>query len=317
MRKLSKQDQSDISFHVRLIGIIMLLAMTFAWVSDLEAQQLEVTVTLDKTGSTWRYDLNVLNSSPAESVQSITIELTGANFDTESSVGFPAVPTLGGNNDGINASTVTWSKLLGEGELMTVTGDIDPTAGPSAAQVTIAFVSGITRTLPLVQNLDTWTAILSETVGPPGLIINGQATATLTWQVPTQNEDGTVLDVADIAGYVLYWGDTPGPGNCGSYPETLLDSCYGNALDLPDGAMVTTPLTLALNGDITLYFAMVAYVVETDGKRVWSAYSNEIKRLFVLRISTVTPAPPVLIDITMSVICTTNQARVTCEFSVE
>ena len=317
MRKLNEQYPSDLSFHLRAIGIVILLLMVVAWVSEVKAQQLEVTVTLDKTNVNWAFELNVLNSSPAESVQSITIELTGSNFDFESSIGFPAVPTLGGNNDGVNASTVTWTKLLIEGELMTVTGDIDPTAGPSAAQVTIAFVSGLTRTLPLVQNLDTWTAILSETVGPPGLIINGQATATLTWQVPTQNEDGTVLNAADIAGYVLYWGDTPGPGNCGSYPETLLDSCYGNALDLPDGAMVTTPLTLALNGDTTLYFAMVAYVVETDGKPVWSAYSNQISRKFVLRIATTAPAPPVLIDITMSVTCTTNQANVTCEFSVE
>ena len=62
MRKLSKQNQSDISFHVRLIGIIMLLAMTFAWVSDLKAQQLEVTVTLGKTNTNWGYELNVLNS---------------------------------------------------------------------------------------------------------------------------------------------------------------------------------------------------------------------------------------------------------------
>ena len=62
---------------------------------------------------------------------------------------------------------------------------------------------------------------------------------------------------------------------------------------------------------------MVAYVLDVDSAIVWSAYSNQISRKFVLRIATTAPAPPVLIDITMSVTCTTNQTRVTCEFSVE
>jgi hypothetical protein len=36
----------------------------------------------------------------------------------------------------------------------------------------------------------------------------------LTWQPPTQNEDGTAL--TNLAGYKIYWGTTPG-----SYTESV------------------------------------------------------------------------------------------------
>jgi len=38
--------------------------------------------------------------------------------------------------------------------------------------------------------------------------------ATLNWQPPTQNEDGTPLN--DLAGYNIYWGTTPG-----TYPNSV------------------------------------------------------------------------------------------------
>jgi hypothetical protein len=40
--------------------------------------------------------------------------------------------------------------------------------------------------------------------------------ATLTWQPPTQYEDGTSLTPPDFAGYKIYWGTTPG-----SYPNSV------------------------------------------------------------------------------------------------
>ncbi len=161
-------------------------------------------------------------------------------------------------------------------------------------------------------------AVVSEVrAQEPGLIINGEATATITWQAPTDHEDGTALDPEDIAGYALYWGIDPGAGNCSDRPTPLLDPCYGNALDLTDGTLTTTQLTFALNGETTLYFVGVAYVLGVDGDPLWSRYSNEISRRFVLSITQSPPAAPVLIDIVMSVTCTTNRASVTCEFSVE
>ena len=42
----------------------------------------------------------------------------------------------------------------------------------------------------------------------------GLGSATLTWQPPTQNEDGTAL--TDLAGYNIYWGTTPG-----NYPNSV------------------------------------------------------------------------------------------------
>lgn len=36
----------------------------------------------------------------------------------------------------------------------------------------------------------------------------GSLSTTLSWTAPTQNEDGTTL--ADLAGYKIYWGTTPG-----------------------------------------------------------------------------------------------------------
>lgn len=313
-----EQDKRDFWWHLRLIGLAVFVMLCGAVVSEARAQELEVTVTLDKTTSSWGFELNVLNSSPSESVTTVLIELDGgATFDHETSDGFTGTPELGGNNDGLRSALMTWDKPLATNELMRVTGDIDGSSWAGTATATINFASGIARTFDLVQNIDTWTGILSETDRPPGLIINGEATATLTWRAPTENEDGTTLDPADIAGFVLYWGITS--DNCGDRPATLLDACYGNALDLLDGALVTTSLTLSLSGDTTVYFVGIAYTRDADGAPVLSAYSNEIQRVFVVSITEPTPAPsaPVLIDIVMTVTCTTNKASVTCEFSVE
>jgi hypothetical protein len=47
-------------------------------------------------------------------------------------------------------------------------------------------------------------------LGPFSVSVNavGLGSATLTWQPPTQNEDGTAL--VDLAGFTIYWGTTPG-----------------------------------------------------------------------------------------------------------
>lgn len=56
----------------------------------------------------------------------------------------------------------------------------------------------------------------SATLGPFSVTVEAVSlgSATLSWQPPTQNEDGTAL--TDLAGYTIYWGTTPG-----SYTESV------------------------------------------------------------------------------------------------
>ena len=155
----------------------------------------------------------------------------------------------------------------------------------------------------------------------PGLIIDGEATVTLTWVPPTEYEDETFLDPADLAGYVVFW-DTASrfqpdlsfrPG-CGAYPVGARNdgSCYANVLDLTDGSATTELLTLTLSEDVTLHFALVAHT--NNGQ--WSAYSNEATRSLVLRVDS-PPGPPEQLDVEISITCTTNMPRVTCSFDVQ
>lgn len=50
----------------------------------------------------------------------------------------------------------------------------------------------------------------SATIGPFSILVKDTATGsvTLSWEAPTQNEDGS--DLTDLDGYRLYWGTTPG-----------------------------------------------------------------------------------------------------------
>ena len=57
---------------------------------------------------------------------------------------------------------------------------------------------------------------LSASLAPFSITVNAISLGlvTLNWTPPTENEDGTVL--ADLAGYRIYWGTTPG-----IYPASL------------------------------------------------------------------------------------------------
>ena len=156
----------------------------------------------------------------------------------------------------------------------------------------------------------------------PGLIINGEATATLTWTPPTEYEDGRALPPSDIAGYVIYWseqsrfeadGVTLRP-TCSEYPVgTRTDAtCYQNVLDLTDGTATTELIILTLDQDVTLHFAAAAHVTNGD----WSAYSNEASKSFTLVLES-PPAAPVIQSIDMTIMCTTNLPNVTCSFDVQ
>ncbi len=80
-------------------------------------------------------------------------------------------------------------------------------------------------------------------------------TATLTWDAPTTNADGTPL--TDLAGYKVYYGTTS-----------------GNYTDVIDVGNVTTYKVEGLQPG-TYYFAVTAY--DTSGNE--SNYSNEVSKI--------------------------------------
>lgn len=165
------------------------------------------------------------------------------------------------------------------------------------------------------------TALLAQTT-PPGLIINGEATATLTWIAPTEYENGSPLAQSDIDGYVIFWSDggrfladgTTLRSGCTDKPEGSRNdsSCYPNVIDLSDGTSTGESLTLTLDQDVTLFFAAVTH----DIGGAWSRYSNEASKAFALQIVQTEPNPPIMQSVDIDIICTTNLPTVTCTFSV-
>ncbi|HEX5421669.1 MAG TPA: putative Ig domain-containing protein [Gammaproteobacteria bacterium] len=73
----------------------------------------------------------------------------------------------------------------------------------------------------------------------------GDSSVELSWQAPTQNEDGTPL--TDLAGYKLYWGTTPG-----EYPSSI-------TIDNPG------VLTYVLDNLVPNTYYFVATALNTEG----------------------------------------------------
>jgi hypothetical protein len=122
----------------------------------------------------------------------------------------------------------------------------------------------------------------------------GTGTATLSWQPPTQNENGT--PATDVVGYRLYWLATPNtrPTSCKSPPGYVginyAPACpayYSNSTNV-SGGVLTTPLTFQLSGPTRIAFAVTA--VDAAGHE--SGYSNEASKTFTVAIIDDTPMPP-------------------------
>lgn len=96
----------------------------------------------------------------------------------------------------------------------------------------------------------------------------GSDTATLSWDVPTTNADGTSLN--DLAGYKIYYGISS--GNYGLPIDKPLGSDGLSCLVFtnPDRTECTYTVT-GLNSGTKYWFAVTAY--DTSGKE--SDYSNE------------------------------------------
>ncbi len=86
-----------------------------------------------------------------------------------------------------------------------------------------------------------------------GKVYSGQAT--LSWDPPTTNADGTPL--TDLAGYKIYYGTSSG-----NYSQTI------------DVSNVTTYQVNNLSEGLTYYFAATAY----DTSNNESSYSNEVNK---------------------------------------
>lgn len=137
-----------------------------------------------------------------------------------------------------------------------------------------------------VKNLNLWTILcliffLSASTGLA-------ADATLTWNSPTQNEDGSPLE--DLGGYILYFGTSSGT--------------YTQSIDVNN---VTTYQLTGLSDGTTYYFAITAY--DTSGNE--STYSNEL--------AMTTPAPadttaPVISNIQSSAI---SESSVTVSWATD
>jgi hypothetical protein len=89
--------------------------------------------------------------------------------------------------------------------------------------------------------------------------------ATLSWDPPTTNEDGTPL--TDLAGYKIYYGTSSG-----NYSQSV------------DVGKVTTYTAGNLTEGVTYYFAATAYDISANE----SKYSNEVSKTIPLSQYTIT-----------------------------
>ena len=145
-----------------------------------------------------------------------------------------------------------------------------------------------------------------------GVIINGQGTATLTWQRPTMNTDGSALAASEITSYGVFMGPqsrfssgTTLRAGCTATPASLSSTaCYSGASTIV-GTLLTTPVTIALTQNARIHFALAA--MKTGG--AISAYSNEAFKDFVLQVNA-PPGAPNITNVAVSVTCTTNDPAV-------
>ncbi len=121
----------------------------------------------------------------------------------------------------------------------------------------------------------------------------------LRWEAPTTNVDGTPL--TDLARYKIYWGTSSR-----NYSMTL-------DVDDPDSTNRSFAFPLDSEGQTEWHFSMTA--IDEDGNE--SEYSNEVVKVIeVTVIDNRPPAPPTLIDTTLTLECEGSSVDVTCTVTV-
>ncbi len=153
-------------------------------------------------------------------------------------------------------------------------------------------------TIAAVAGLLAWGAsdVFAAEAPPPGTTVTITGSTTLSWQAPTENVDGSPL--TDLASYVIYFGRA--------------SRNYTGNLAVTDGATTNWGFSIPVadENDDRWFFAMTAI----DGGGNESAYSNEvIKQMVVEFTGDSTPREPVLLDVQMSMTCTTDNAFWTCD----
>jgi|GEM_PF-2650733 len=93
------------------------------------------------------------------------------------------------------------------------------------------------------------------TVNAPPLVQD----LTLSWIAPVEREDGTPISMAEIAGYRVYYGTSPGS--------------YTNQVDVQGGSTMQVTLTNLTKG--AYYIVVTTY--DSDGRE--SAYSQEVVKI--------------------------------------
>lgn len=158
---------------------------------------------------------------------------------------------------------------------------------------------------------------------PEGVIVNGEGTVILNWTPPSTYADGQPFRSGDPTGYAVYWGQsrfmpdgTTLRPDCAAKPQDTVDdvSCYASVLIVDDGTIASTSLVLSVDGDQTVYFAVVARTGSGD----WSVYSNEAAKVFSVDIEASPPNAPtsVTVEFTQTVTCTTSDPSVTCTITI-
>lgn len=129
-----------------------------------------------------------------------------------------------------------------------------------------------------------YVALLLLALSLPAFAATVDATAKLSWSVPTTRENGSPLKSTDIASYKVRWGTAPGK------TTATVTAITGTSYDW------AAPLTVGADGTVTAYFSVAA--IDTDGRE--SKRSVEASKTFRL-IDDSPPSPPV---ITVVVTCT-------------
>lgn len=184
-----------------------------------------------------------------------------------------------------------WEEIAPDQLVMTCAFDIEP--GPFSSVDPCGSIDSVKPRIPK-----------REVVGfVTGLIINGRGTATLSWVIPTRRIDGEALPLDEIDGYVLGWGTQ--------------SRNYTSTIDIENGAVTSRQVELEVTEDATIYFAIRTR--DTDNQL--SAWSNEVAKVFLLRVEEVIPAEPEapeMLEVTfpLGVSCETNDEKFTCTFTV-
>jgi hypothetical protein len=203
--------------------------------------------------SLFNFTLTVTNTSSA--VASITMVRFAMRspfvIDSLGTISPPATtaPSVGSNNDGNSAAAVTItpvSPLLPGQAMQALTDtDLDPAGPLTPPTVTVRFDNGTELATELALVGGTWNGQVFASTVPTYPI-------ELTWEPPTQNEDGSPY--LDPAGYKLYWGAMVGT--------------YGNSIAVPDPATVMQTVQVPAGAWYFVATAVNSLAIESEHSNV-------------------------------------------------